>query len=222
MRMALAKQLLDPAQLAPKLQSEQEALWAAIRASMPAEAFTKHVLSDPVRLDEYMTMTQEAARLEYREETALTAVLRDTPFSFSWSIGIDAYPQKLSESSRGASQVFAPVEERRGVLTFYIEGTVDKGEDKQSEENYSPTLTPRRRKESAAEKQERSDLEKLMSSLQIAPREVNSKDVTAKNYPLTATEFLDMTDKWYQTVMAVLAAKKEQSSSAGVQNRMYQ
>ena len=140
-RHALAKQLLPAHLVVPDggVHDVRKSIWQALTASLPAKALEQYLLSHPQKLDEVADMVEKEVVADFNEEEALTEALRTRDFRFAFAVAIDAFPASLNNSGgarsrgggAGASFDFdlgngngsaVNLGERKGVLTFYIEG----------------------------------------------------------------------------------------------------
>ena len=100
-------------------QTLAETKWGLYMSKIPNEALAKQVFSDDKKLAEYMKLLDALAERTYLECEKLTEALETKAFEFTYKIGIDGLHQK-EVGSHSKKQLKAG--QRRGVLTFYIDG----------------------------------------------------------------------------------------------------
>ena len=119
MREALTKQLLDPADVAPKTKTLEETIWDQMTSLLPKETLAKNLFSDKALFEKYTALIKESVTKNFREEEALLEAMSTKAFSFSFEVAIDAYPQELGGNNEKRTG------EQTGVLTFHFEGIPD-------------------------------------------------------------------------------------------------
>merc|ERR1712063_191586 len=94
----LAKMLLKPNQLAPRIISNDEFAFRQLRLSLPEKVFAMYLSSHPDQLNKYTQILQERAYADVKEEKDLIAAIRTKDFRFCQKIAIDAFPNIHSEA----------------------------------------------------------------------------------------------------------------------------
>lgn len=135
LREAFAKYALEPSLIAPKTKTLQETIWDQLTSMLPKETLSKSVFSKEEQLNEFMDLVKASTTANYNEEQALTTFMKTQPFSFSFRIAVDSYPDENNKS--GASSSKKKNKDKCGVLTFHLEGVLKKDVDKAMEEKES-------------------------------------------------------------------------------------
>lgn len=220
LRDALTKQLLDPEDIAPKTKSLEETVWDQMTSLLPKETLAKNLFSKKETFETYTTLLKKSVTLNYKEEKALLKALQEKAFSFSFEIAIDAYPQELGGSNEKKTG------EQSGVLTFHIEGIPDgklpaaapkepvtnrKGKKRKIEEGDEADGTASTTGEEGTKnkKVKTADAEKLLKQLGLTSFYENATVESQKKLPLSATQFFEMVNRWFSSVVSRRASKLE-------------
>lgn len=212
MREALTKTLLDPKDIAPKTKTLEETIWDQMTSLLPKETLAKNLFSDKKLFEKYTTLLKESVTKNFREEEALQQALQTKKFSFSFEVAIDAYPSELGGNNEKKTG------EQTGVLTFHLEGIPDgvipKEEKKvvEKEEADGNNRKAKKRKTDDDSAKE-SDAEKLLRELALTELMKNAEVQTTKNFPHTATQFFEMVNRWFSSVVSRRATKLEKANN---------
>lgn len=227
----LTRHLLDEKDIAPKTKTLQETLWETITSTISKETLAKHVFDKPEKLNEYLEIITKNVQTSFHEEKLMTEALQIREFSFSYQVGIDAYPQQI----RGKKP---PAGEKSGVLTLHIQGMPKDSEAAHTELNGLKTSTPDEKDDKRGSKDESSansvlnkkrklnegeedmsDKDKLLQDLGLAEEITKCVTKSEKEFPLTATLFFESVGRWFSATVSQLSTKMERARN---RNPLYQ
>jgi len=221
LREALTTLLLDPKDVAPKTKTLEETIWDQMTSLLPKETIAKNLFADKAQFELYTSMLKTSVTKNFVEEQALTAALTTKAFSFSFEVAIDAYPQELGGNNE------KKIGEKMGVLTFHIEGIPDgviplPVPTPEEEEATSNRKAKKRKMEDAkdlktqetkGEKKEKkvklSDADTLLKKLALDQFFANATVESTKKFPHTATQFFEMVNRWFSSVVHTRSSKLE-------------
>jgi hypothetical protein len=102
--------------------------WAQFRKTIPSKVLNEYFKRHQGDFKMYTDWVASEVDQQSREDKAMTDALNNKEFSFVFQLGIDAYPSEDEGSKRkyssSSSSSKAPIgsRNRKGVLTFYIQG----------------------------------------------------------------------------------------------------
>lgn len=224
LRETLTALLLDPKDIAPKTKTLEETIWDQMTSLLPKETIAKNLFADKAQFELYTSMLKDSVTKNFVEEEALTNALRTKAFSFSFEVAIDAYPQQLGGNNEKKTG------EKTGVLTFHIEGIPDgviplpeptpeqeeatsnrKAKKRKMED--ANEASKKEKKEPEKEKKEKkvkvSDADTLLKKLALDKFFANATVESTKKFPYTATQFFEMVNRWFSSVVHTRSSKLE-------------
>lgn len=220
LRDALTKQLVDEKDQVPKIKTLEETIWDQMTSLLPKETLAKNLFSDKAQFEAYTSLLKANVTKVFNEETALTEKMRTEKYSFSFEIAIDAYPQALGGNNEKRA-------ERTGVLTFNISGIPD-GKipmPEVSEDNENNRKSKKRKTQesestsNSSKKVKTSDAQKLINDLALNDAYDSATVEQHKNFPHSASQFFEMVNRWFSSVVSLRATKLEKDRN---RNPLYQ
>lgn len=208
MRDALSKIILKPEDIAPKVKTLEETVWDQMTTLLPKETLAKNLFSDKKVFDEYTQLLKTSVTKTFKEEDALTKALEEKPYSFSYEIAIDAYPQALGGNNEKKTG------EQAGVLTFHLEGLPDgkMPEREKTEEDEDSNRKSKKRKTTDSDSGDKhKDAEKLLKEMALTKFYKSAHVEKIKKFPLTGSQFFEAINRWFSSVVSRRAAKLEKN-----------
>lgn len=209
MRESLTKLIVDPKHIAPKVKSLEETIWDQMTSLLPKETLAKNLFSDKAQFEAYTQLLKSSVTKTYNEEDQLTKALESKAYSFSFEIAIDAYPQALGGNNEQKL-------DKTGVLTFHFEGLPD-GKlpepviEPEKEEESNRKSKKRKTTETSDSTDKHKDAEKLLKEMAMTQFYKDAHVDKLKCFPLTATTFFEMINRWFSSVVSRRAAKLEKN-----------
>jgi len=215
---ALAHLLVPKEHLARRKLTKDEHAFRALKANLPESLFTKLLMNDKEKLDQYLGQVTATANAFYEEEKLLIEAIRNTDFAFSQKIAIDAFPNIHDEESYS----------RKGVLTFLIEGgkyameTLRKPEDTLDVPKVERRSHRKKRSTSAIKRdqEELTALEHRLKMVGVKDLE-NTKCHFQKEIPEESEAFFEAVSKWFHTVVGRRTQIMEAEQNSHQTSRLY-
>lgn len=209
LREGLIRHLLEEKDIVPKNKTLEETVWEQLTAVLPKEVMSKQLFTAPGIFDNYKELITANVTKNYKEEEILTEKIRDTEFSYSLEIAIDAYPGDLTKENKKKGDT-------TGVLTFHIRGIPDgqvpqPAKDEEKDEKAEATKTKKRKAEgeaSANSASKKTEREKLLADLALIFPETTKVD-NQKQFPHSASLFFESVNRWFSSVVSRRSAKLE-------------